>query len=102
MVRHCVFFKFRDDVAEAERRAIHADLDALRAVVPGMGAVDFGHNNSPEPFSRGYAHGFTIDFDTDAARDAYLVHELHQKAGARLVAAIEGGTDHLMVFDLVV
>jgi hypothetical protein len=101
MVRHCVFFRFRDDVDAGERRAIHRDLSALREVVPGMGAVQFGENNSPEPFSNGFQHGFMIDFDTDAARDAYLVHELHQAAGARLVAAIEGGTSKLMVFDLV-
>ena len=100
MIRHCVFFRYRDDVSEAERNAIHSDLEALRKVVQGMGKVLCGQNVSPEPFSNGYVHGFTIDFSDTIARDAYLVHELHQKAGARLVAAIEGGTDHLTVFDL--
>jgi hypothetical protein len=28
------------------------------------------------------------------------VHEAHQRTGARLVAALEGGTDGLMVFDM--
>jgi hypothetical protein len=101
MIRHCVFFSFRDDVGEAERNAIHADLDALRNVVNGMGNAHFGQNISPEPFSNGYTDGFVIDFRDEAARDAYLVHEHHQKAGARLVAAMDGGTEHLMVFDLV-
>nr|WP_287285619.1 hypothetical protein [Mesorhizobium sp.] len=41
-----------------------------------------------------------MDFRDAAARDAYLVHEAHSRAGARLVAALEGGTDGLMVFDL--
>lgn len=99
-IRHCVFFKFRNDVPEAERSAIHADLEALRAVINGMGRVEFGANVSPEPFARGFAHGFTIDFRGAAARDAYLVHEAHQRAGARLVAALEGGLDGLLVFDL--
>jgi hypothetical protein len=100
MIRHCVFVKFRDDVGTAERAAIHADLEALRQVVEGMDTVNFSANVSPEPFARGFTHGFTIDFADVAARDAYLVHEAHQRAGARLVAALDGGTDGLLVFDL--
>ena len=100
MIRHCVFVKLRDDVPTVERSAIHADLSALRSVIDGMGAVHFNGNVSPEPFARGFTHGFTIDFSDAAARDAYLAHEAHRQAGARLVAALEGGTDGLMVFDL--
>jgi len=100
MIRHCVFATFRNDVPNAERIAIHADLEALRQVIDGMDAVKFSANVSPEPFARGFTHGFTIDFRYAAARDAYLVHEAHQRTGARLVAALEGGTDGLMVFDL--
>ncbi|TIT27120.1 MAG: Dabb family protein, partial [Mesorhizobium sp.] len=98
--RHCVFVKFRSDVSPAERAAIHADLEALRWAIEGMDKVHFSANVSPEPFARGFSHGFTIDFRDAAARDAYLVHEAHQRAGARLVAALEGGTDGLMVVDL--
>jgi hypothetical protein len=100
MIRHCVFVRFRDDVPETERSAIHDDLEALRAAIDGMGKVQFSANASPEPFARGLTHGFTIDFRDAAARDAYLVHEAHQRAGARLVAALEGGTEGLMVIDL--
>jgi hypothetical protein len=100
MIRHCVFVTFRDDVPTDEKAAIHADLQALREHVGGMGPVHFSANVSPEPFARGFSHGFTIDFRDAAARDAYLVHEAHQRAGARLVAALEGGVDGLMVFDL--
>ncbi|UVK47301.1 Dabb family protein [Mesorhizobium sp. AR07] len=100
MIRHCVFVKFRNEVGAGERKAIHADLEALRQVIDGMDAVKFSANVSPEPFARGFSHGFTIDFRDAAARDAYLVHEAHQGAGARLVAALEGGADGLMVFDL--
>lgn len=100
MIRHCVFAKFRTDVDAQERAAIHADLEALRAVIDGMEAVRFSANASPEPFARGFTYGFTIDFRDAAARDAYLVHPDHQRAGGRLVAALEGGIDGLMVFDL--
>lgn len=100
MIRHCVFVRFRNDIGVDERKAIHADLEALRSVINGMGTVRFSTNVSPEPFARGFSHGFTIDFRDAAARDSYLVHEAHQRAGARLVAALEGGTEGLMVFDL--
>ena len=100
MIRHCVFFSFRAEVDAAERAAIRADLDALRNVVDGMGEMRFGPNVSPEPFARGFTDGFTIDFRDAAARDAYLVHPDHGKAGVRLVAAIDGGTDRLFVFDI--
>ncbi|TIM27061.1 MAG: Dabb family protein [Mesorhizobium sp.] len=100
MIRHCVFVRFRNDVTDEERAAIHADLEALRSVIDGMAKVEFSANTSPEPFARGFTHGFTIDFSDAAACDAYLVHEAHSRAGARLVAALEGGTDGLMVFDL--
>ncbi|HQZ13200.1 MAG TPA: Dabb family protein [Devosia sp.] len=100
MIRHCVFAKIRADVPQSERDAIHADLEALRAHLDGMGPVHFSPNVSPEGFARGFTHGFTIDFDTAAARDAYLADEAHGRAGARLVAALEGGIDGLLVVDL--
>lgn len=99
-IRHCVFVKFRADVPDTERSSVHNDLEALRGVIDGMGKVQFGANVSPEPFARGFSHGFTIDFRDAAARDAYLVHEAHQRAGARLVGALEGGLDGLFVLDL--
>ncbi|RUV06371.1 Dabb family protein [Mesorhizobium sp. M1A.F.Ca.IN.020.06.1.1] len=100
MIRHCVFVRFGDGSSAAERAAIHADLEALRPAIDGMGKVHFSANVSPEPFARGFGHGFTIDFRDAAARDPYLAHEAHQRAGARLVAALEGGTDGVMVLDL--
>lgn len=100
MIRHCVFVKFRTDVPMDEQIAIQGDLESLRDQVEGMGTVHFSGNVSPEHFARGFTHGFTIDFDDATSRDAYLVHPDHERAGARLVAALEGGTDGLLVIDL--
>ena len=47
MIRHCVFVRFRNDVADAERAAIHADLGALRRAIDGMDVVKFSANVSP-------------------------------------------------------
>jgi hypothetical protein len=100
MIRHCVFVKFRPDVDDAERQAIFAQLAALRDVLEGFEAIGYGPNVSPEGLGKGFDHGFIIDFADAAARDAYLVHPDHKAAGSRLVAALEGGRDGLVVFDL--
>lgn len=102
MIRHCVFVRFRADVPETERNAIYADLAALKDVVPGFLAISYGANVSPEGLNQGFVDGFAIDFIDEAARDAYLVHPAHKAAGSRLVAALEGGRDGLIVFDIVV
>jgi len=101
MIRHCVFAKFRADVPQAERQAIYGELAALRDHLPGIVAMTFGPNVSPEGRHQGFMDGFVIDFADAAARDAYLVDPAHKAAGGRLVAALEGGRETgLVVFDL--
>ena len=102
MIRHIVLCKFRADVPATEREAIFADLAALRGHLKGIAAMTFGANVSPEGLGQGFAHGFAIDFTDSAARDAYLADEAHGRAGARLVAALEGGVSGLVVFDIAV
>ncbi|MGV8855690.1 MAG: Dabb family protein [Devosia sp.] len=100
MIRHCVFVKFRPEVSAAERADIYAGLNALVGQIGGLLRADFGPNISPEGMAKGFADGFIMDLADEAARDRYLVHPAHQAAGGRLVAALEGGRDGLMVFDL--
>ncbi|KKC39630.1 stress responsive protein [Devosia epidermidihirudinis] len=100
MIRHCVFLKFRDDVATEEREAIYAGLNALVGQIDGLLRADFGPNVSPEGLGQGFKDGFIMDLADAAARDRYLVDPAHQAAGARLVAALEGGVAGLLVFDL--
>lgn len=99
MIRHVVLVRFRADVPHAERRAIFDQLAALRGHLAGIAAMSFGANVSPEGLDQGFADGFSIDFADAAARDAYLADAAHQVAGARLVAALEGGLLGLVVFD---
>ena len=100
MIRHCVFVKFRADVPADERKAIYRDLAALVGQIEGLVSADFGPNVSPEGLAQGFKDGFIMDLVDEAARDRYLVHPAHKAAGSRLVAALEGGTDGLVVFDL--
>jgi hypothetical protein len=100
MIRHCVFYKFRTGVSADERAEIHAGLAALVGQIEGLVSADFGPNVSPEGLGQGFNDGFVMDFIDAAARDRYLPHPAHQAAGSKLVAALEGGTDGLIVFDI--
>ena len=100
MIRHCVFVRFRNDVSADERAEIYAGLAALVGQVEGLLSFVSGPNISPEGRSQGFDDGFVMDFADAAARDRYLPHPAHKAAGARLVAALEGGRDGLIVFDL--
>lgn len=99
MIRHCVFIRFQSTIADAERQSILADIAALQRLVPGYLAFTAGGNASPEGLGKGYNSGFIIDFADVGARDAYLVHPAHEKAGGRIVAAAEGGIDGVFVYD---
>ena len=100
MIRHIVFVKFPADARTETIDAIFRQLDDLRNVLPGMLSFRGGANVSPEGLSRGFTHAFVADFADVAARDAYLIHPAHKAAGAKLVAATEGGRDGLIVVDI--
>jgi hypothetical protein len=100
MIRHLVLVKFRKDLPPGEKEGVLAQLSALQQVIPGMAAFEHGPNVSPEGLDRGFGHGFICYFIDEQARDLYLVHPAHAQAGARLVAATEGGVEGLLVFDM--
>ena len=100
MIRHIVLVRFRPEITQAEKASIYAELESLRELVPGFLGASYGANVSPEGLHKGFSDGFAMDFVDAAARDAYLVHPAHKAAGARLVAALDGGLDGVLVFDL--
>jgi hypothetical protein len=100
MIRHIVLVRFAATTSDADKIAVLAELAGLQAHLPGMRAFAAGPNRSPEGLARGFTHAFTIDFASEADRDAYLVHPAHQAAGARLVNLLEGGRDGLAVVDI--
>ena len=100
MIRHCVFVKFRSDINDDERAEIYAGLNALVGQIDGLMSAHFGANVSPEGLAQGFNDGFIMDLEDEAARDRYLADPAHKAAGSKLVAALEGGTSGLMVFDL--
>ncbi|MEM9464021.1 MAG: Dabb family protein [Actinomycetota bacterium] len=101
MIRHHVFLRFPNDRDPASIEDLLAGLHAVCAPLSGVLDIRIGDNVSPEdPVVHGFRHAFVIDFATTADRDAYLVDEQHQAFGGRLVDAVDGGTDGILVFDL--
>lgn len=101
MIRHCVFVRFRPDVSAGERAEILEGIAGLKSRVPGFLAAHIAPNTSPETgMDKGYSEGFIVDFADAAARDAYLIDPEHQRIGARLVGAAEGGVDGVLVYDM--
>jgi hypothetical protein len=100
MIRHIVLVRFRDDVSEEHRQDIYAELRGLVGRIDGLLDATFGPNVSPEGLSKGFRDGFIMDLRDADARDRYLAHPLHQAAGAKLVAACEGGLEGVLPFDL--
>jgi hypothetical protein len=102
MIRHIVLTKFKAEVLNPEIDSLFAKLADLKPLIPGMRGFDGGVSVSPEGLEQGFQHGFSIDFDDAAARDAYLEHPEHKALGGQLVGLLEGGVAGLVVFDLVV
>ena len=99
MIRHVVLCRFRKDVSDAAVQQIFAALKSLQQQIDGIIAITAGRDSSPEGLQKGSTHGFTVDFVDAAARDRYLPHPAHQKVGAMIVAATEGGVAGITVVD---
>ena len=99
MIRHIVLVRFSSEATSQCIEEIFAALKALQASIPGILAITCGPNNSPEGLDRGYTHAFTVDFVDAAARDGYLPHPEHQKVGAAIVGAADGGIEGIAVID---
>ena len=101
MIKHIVLIQFPDEVSDAQREAIYQSVENLKQYVTGWQGFVAGANVTPEVgMDKGYNGGFIIDFVDEAARDAYLIHPEHQKAGAGIVEAAVNGIGGIMVFDL--
>lgn len=101
VIRHCVFIRFRDDVAAAARQHIYNDLETLCGKLPGVLSFHARANVSPEiGMDKGYSEGFIIDFADADARNAYLDDAGHKAIGGRIVAAAADGVQGVFVFDL--
>ena len=55
--------------------------------------------SAPKACNAATPTALTVDFTNAAARDIYLPHPAHQKVGAMIVGASEGGLSGITVLD---
>lgn len=95
VLRHAVFFSFRDTTSEEQVQEV---VDAFRQLPEKIDAItDFawGTNNSPEKLDDGYTHCFLLTFNDEAGRAEYLPHPAHKEFGQ----VLSGRNDQTFVFD---
>ena len=88
MVHHVVLFRFRTDLPAGAIEAVFDELRGFRQSIPGITGFQGGAYNSAEGLSRGFTHGFTMIFEDESARDAYLPHPLHPQHPRRYPLAL--------------
>ena len=100
MIRHLVALRFRAGTSDETKQALFAELDGLKSRIDGIIDFQARPNVSVEdPLVRGFRDVFWFDFRDTGVRDQYLVDEVHQAIGGRIVAATEGGPDGVFVMD---
>jgi hypothetical protein len=84
LVRHIVIFKYKDGATINQIHQVTSAFRTLQHLIPGIVSFEQGFNNSPEGKNLGFTHVFTLTFENDQARDAYLPHLQHQQFGELL------------------
>ena len=83
-LRHVVLFKFKDASSDKDVKMVEAAFKALPETISEIKGYEWGTNNSPEGLNQGLTHCFLLSFDSEAGRDAYLIHPDHKKFGKML------------------
>ncbi len=95
MLIHLVLIQFKDDVSAEDFQKITDAAYSLQAI-PGVEALNFGQNVSPEGLTQGYEHSLTMKFSNATDRDSvYLPHPVHQK----FVELFVPHTESVLVYD---
>ena len=96
VLRHLVFFQFKEDVTEERKNnAIQIFLD-LEDQIPEIKKIEGGANISDKALNKGFTHCFILTFDSEAARDIYLPHPEH----VRVVEENKPVLNDLLVVDI--
>lgn len=100
MIRHFVALRFKDGTSQDTKDQLMNNLAGLGGHIDGILDFQVRRNVSVEdPLVRDFRDVFWFDFRDTDVRDVYLVDEVHQSIGARIVAETEGGPDGVYVFD---
>jgi hypothetical protein len=81
VLRHAVFFKFKDETSAADVGKVVATFDALPKKIDSIKGYQAGKNFSPAGLDDGYTHCFFVTFADESGRAKYLPHPDHKAFG---------------------
>ncbi len=84
VLRHAVFFKFKDDTSAEDVGKVVAAFDELPKKIDSIANYQRGKNFSPIGLDDGFTHCFLVTFKDEAGRAKYLPHPDHKAFGAAL------------------
>lgn len=84
VLRHAVFFKFKDGTSAEDVGKVVAAFDELPKKIDSIADYQRGKNFSPIGLDDGFTHCFLVTFKDEAGRDKYLPHPDHKAFGATL------------------
>jgi len=94
-LRHVVMFGWNEGTNPEYITKIVNAFEALPKQISLIKAFEWGLNNSPENLNKGLTHCFTITFESESERDAYLIHPAHKA----FVALLDPAPTNVTVFD---
>ncbi len=81
MIRHVVMFKFKDEVAEADRRGFIDQLHALSPTIPEIKQLEIGENLTTS--ARACDVVLMVDVENEDDLQTYADHPDHQPVKQR-------------------
>jgi len=79
VLRHVVFFKFKEGTSEEQLKTITDAFAALPKKIDAIRDFEWGTDVGVEGLSKGFTHCFFVTFADVAGRDAYLPHPAHKE-----------------------
>ncbi|MDI6048232.1 MAG: Dabb family protein [Bacteroidota bacterium] len=95
VLRHVVMFGWKPGTDAAAIDKVVTAFGNLEHKIKLIKAYEWGINNSPENLNNGLTHCFTLTFNSEADRDAYLIHPDHKA----FVAVLSPAPDKVTVVD---
>jgi hypothetical protein len=83
VLRHAVFFKYKDGTSEADVKKISDAFKALPSKIGEIRGFQLGENVNMER-ADGLTHCFFLTFEDEAGRATYLPHPAHKEFGSVL------------------
>lgn len=89
VLRHAVFFGFKEGTSDAEIKKVEEAFAALPGKIDAIKRYQAGKNISPLGLDDGLTHCFLLTFADEAGRAVYLPHPDHKAFGAGLGPNLE-------------